>query len=136
MLFNDYTKEIENLISQGESETLEFKSAFNIEVLEAIVAFVNKIGGYLVKVNYSEQKISIKTIPIQNVTDNVTDRKLIVLNFIKNNNKITIKEIAEILGVSKRTILRDIDLLKIENKLAWLGTKKGGYWKTITENVG
>jgi len=50
---------------------------------------------------------------IKNVTDNVTDnRLLLILDLIKSNNKISTIEIAKILGVVRRTIARDIDVLK------------------------
>ena len=38
---------ISNLVPQGESETLEFKTSFNDESLETIVAFANAQGGTL-----------------------------------------------------------------------------------------
>jgi len=34
-------KEIAEIISQGESETLEFKERFNTDVIETAVAFAN-----------------------------------------------------------------------------------------------
>jgi len=37
--------EIQKLIQSGENETLEFKSSFNDEVIESIVAFANSSGG-------------------------------------------------------------------------------------------
>ena len=37
--------ELQNIISLGESETLEFKTAFSKEVIESLVAFANTKGG-------------------------------------------------------------------------------------------
>lgn len=37
--------EIEKLISEGESETLEFKPSFNRDIIETTVAFANTRGG-------------------------------------------------------------------------------------------
>src|SRR5574344_1664771 len=36
---------LQQLISQGESETVEFKSSFNVATIESLVAFANKKGG-------------------------------------------------------------------------------------------
>ena len=36
---------LQQLISQGESETVEFKSSFNVATIESLVAFANTKGG-------------------------------------------------------------------------------------------
>ncbi len=36
---------LHKIISQGESETIEFKSSFNVGVIESLVAFSNTKGG-------------------------------------------------------------------------------------------
>ncbi|HAR62901.1 MAG TPA: hypothetical protein DCS13_05490 [Candidatus Margulisbacteria bacterium] len=41
------TSNIESIINQGESETVEFKTSFNSSVIETIVAFANNKGGYV-----------------------------------------------------------------------------------------
>lgn len=63
-----------------------------------------------------------------NVTDNVTDRSSLIISLIKKNNKISTTEIASKLKVNKRTILREIDLLKNNGLLKRIGSEKGGYW--------
>jgi ATP-dependent DNA helicase RecG len=40
--------EIQNLIHSGENETLEFKSSFNNELIETLVAFANTSGGKII----------------------------------------------------------------------------------------
>jgi len=40
--------EIQKLIQSGENETLEFKSNFNTELIETLVAFANTSGGKIV----------------------------------------------------------------------------------------
>lgn len=42
------TKEIETLFEMGESESLEFKSNFNAELIETLVAFANTKGGRVI----------------------------------------------------------------------------------------
>jgi ATP-dependent DNA helicase RecG len=42
------TAEIEKLIQSGENESLEFKSNFNNELIETLVAFANTSGGKII----------------------------------------------------------------------------------------
>jgi len=69
---------------------------------------------------------------INNVPENVPEkRSLRILEIIKFNNKVTISELANILGVDPKTIKRDIDKLKKEELLRRIGPDKGGSWETF-----
>lgn len=66
------------------------------------------------------------------VTENVTDKRIDkVLDRIKTNPNITTNELAEIFGVTKRTIIRDIGTLKKQNLIKRIGTEKNGHWEII-----
>jgi prophage maintenance system killer protein len=52
-----------------------------------------------------------------NVTDNVTDRNVKIIALIKKDAHISTSQMATILSVSKRTILRDIEELKQMGKI-------------------
>ena len=52
-----------------------------------------------------------------------------IVHLIKNNPNITIKEIAEILGISDRAVKKWLQKLKKENKIKRIGPDKGGYWE-------
>jgi ATP-dependent DNA helicase RecG len=53
--------DIESLINSGESETLEFKSSFNNETIETLVAFANTNGGkVIVGINHKNEIIGAK----------------------------------------------------------------------------
>ena len=54
-----------------------------------------------------------------------------VLNLIKENNKITIKEMADKTGKTTRTIERTIQKLKQDNKLIRIDSDKTGTWKIL-----
>ena len=55
------TTDISKLIEKGEGEMLEFKSSFNNEAIETMVAFANTIGGrVLVGVNHKSEIIGVK----------------------------------------------------------------------------
>ena len=65
-----------------------------------------------------------------NVTDNVTDNRWnMILQLINENNKIATSEIATKLKVTKRTIIRDVEMLKQKCTLSRIGSARGGYWK-------
>ncbi len=55
----------------------------------------------------------------------------ILKNLIINKNNILFQEIADQLNISKRTIRRDIEKLKQQNKLKRIGNEKTGYWKIM-----
>lgn len=52
---------------------------------------------------------------------------------IRNNQSITIPELAEIIGITERSIERNIEQLKKEGLLKRIGGAKGGHWKIIDE---
>lgn len=67
-----------------------------------------------------------------NVAENVTEnRRIRILNLIKDNNTISTTNIANLLGVARRTIARDIETSKSKELLKRNGPDKGGYWEII-----
>jgi ATP-dependent DNA helicase RecG len=69
---------------------------------------------------------------VPDVPDNVTEQRLkIIVELISQNSKILLNEIADKLKVSKRTIRRDIEKLKIQNKIIRIGSEKSGHWQII-----
>jgi len=58
----------------------------------------------------------------------------LILNELKNKNNMTQKELSEKLGISLRTIKRDIIILKESGYIERVGAKKNGYWK-ILKNI-
>jgi len=71
---------------------------------------------------------------VPGVPDNVpANRMITILNLIEKNNKILLQELANILNVSKRTIRRDIEKLKKQNKLKRIGSEKTGHWVIISK---
>jgi len=64
----------------------------------------------------------------QNVSANVSVKTKII-ELIAQKSNCTIKEMAQILSVTERTIYRQIDILKTENRIERIGLDKKGYWK-------
>lgn len=54
-----------------------------------------------------------------------------IVKLMQDNPKITIPEIVEIIGISKRAIEKQISQLKKENKVKRVGGRKEGYWEVI-----
>jgi len=61
-----------------------------------------------------------------NVTDNRLDK---IVEIIGRDASSTIENLASQLGVTKRTIIRDIDKLKRAGVLKRVGPAKGGHWE-------
>ena len=78
-------------------------------------------------------QINNKTNVTKDVTKDVTKEKRIVkiLELVESNPSITTGDIASRLGLTPRTVLRDIDQLKNENKLRRVGGRKKGKWMII-----
>ena len=80
----------------------------------------------------------------KDVTDNVTDnthtykdandRRKRLVDIIRTNENVSIFELAKLVGVSRRTILRDIEILKTEGKLQRVGSEKAGHWIISNQN--
>ncbi|HCP94079.1 MAG TPA: transcriptional regulator, partial [Bacteroidetes bacterium] len=63
-------------------------------------------------------------------TENVTEkRKQLILQLMHKNPNITTTEIASNLSVTRRTIARDIEQLKVQQKVKRKGTDKSGSWE-------
>lgn len=51
-----------------------------------------------------------------------------ILLLVEENPKITIDALSSILGITKRTVQRNINELKNQNIISRTGAKKDGYW--------
>jgi len=69
----------------------------------------------------------------KNVVKNVgkEQRKMIILEKIRERTPFTNKTLAEELQVSKKTIERDLIALKREGVVIFVGSKRSGYWKIV-----
>lgn len=54
-----------------------------------------------------------------------------IIRLMQNNAQITIKELAEQVGISTRAIEKNIAKLKSQNHIERIGGAKGGFWKII-----
>lgn len=88
-------------------------------------------NGFLVNLKYKEQKIS--TTVTKDVTKDVTkeERESFLIEHMQKKPSITTEELAQILIITRRTVIRDIDSLKKQNKIRRIGGRKDGYWEII-----
>ena len=63
------------------------------------------------------------------VPDILTSNQLSIINLIQTNNKISMSQMAEEIGMSKRKILDNINKLREKNIVVRVGNTKTGYWK-------
>jgi ATP-dependent DNA helicase RecG len=69
-----------------------------------------------------------------NGPDNGPEKRLLqILDLIKKDHKVLLQELSEKIKVSKRTIRRDIEKLKTQNKLKRIGNEKTGHWQIIQD---
>ena len=54
-----------------------------------------------------------------------------IINLIKENSKVTIRELAEKTGLTVKGIEWNIKKLKVDGKLKRIGPAKGGYWEVV-----
>ncbi|MBO4438480.1 MAG: DeoR family transcriptional regulator [Spirochaetaceae bacterium] len=64
-----------------------------------------------------------------NVQEKSRGNKIIAL--IADTNQISIRELSEKLGVTSKTIQRDLDLLKEKDIIRRVGADKGGHWEIL-----
>ena len=70
-------------------------------------------------------------------TDNGTDgtnemsREDAIVNLMRKNKRISIKEISAQLNIPRRTLFRIIDALKTSNRITKVGSEKSGTWEVI-----
>jgi len=69
------------------------------------------------------------------VTNELTERQRLILNLMRNNSYVTIREMSQKTGVVNRTILRDIESLQEKGIIVREGGNKSGYWKIIIDKA-
>ena len=102
---DEYYKAIEDSTSEGESTIF---IEFMLEMILKVIDDTQK----------SDLKSNLKS-----------DQKVLLL--IKENQKITIKELCEFMSMSESGVKKVIKKLKDENKLVRVGSLKAGHWEIV-----
>ena len=81
------------------------------------------------KVNINDERVDV------NVTENVTDASQKtsqkIIDLIKEDPYISTSKMAEIIGVDRRNIARNIKKLQEQGVVRRVGPDKGGFWEVI-----
>ena len=113
---------IKELIKKGESETVEFKSSFNVETIETLVAFANSKGGMVLIGVTDKNKINGVIVNNESLQNWV--------NEVKNKTSPSIVPDAEIIEINNKQI---VVLIMPEYPIKPVSTK-GKYLKRIANS--
>lgn len=92
----------------------------------------NEIGnGFLTELSYTEQKIT-SGVP-DKTPDRISDTMQKILICLEKNNRMSMTELADEIGISKRKILDNINKLKHQNLLIRIGNNKTGHWQVTNK---
>lgn len=67
----------------------------------------------------------------EKLTDKFTENEQKILNELIKNPYITQMQLSEILGISKRSIIKNMKNLKNKNKIKRIGSDRKGYWEIL-----
>ena len=116
-------------LKKGISYTKDFLNKFFENML---FQGTNELDSKYLIISIEEENVGVKQKNVGVNTKNVgVKTKNMVLNLIKKNNKITIKEMAAKTGKTTRTIERTIQKLKQDNKLIRIDSDKTGTWQLL-----
>ena len=73
----------------------------------------------------TEKKVTVK------VTQKVTVNQKKILEAIENNPNITQEELAEIVGITRKSIIANMKQLQENGFIKRIGADKNGYWQII-----
>ena len=67
----------------------------------------------------------------QDVVENVVDRMDLIVLLLKEDNTLSPAQLAKQLGVTARTIQRDLEKLSKAERIKHIGPDKGGHWEVL-----
>jgi len=95
----------------------------NADVIESGTDGIEKTPRVIVNVTEKSDNVIEKT---ETVTD--IPRKEQIIELMRHDKRISVKQIAKIVGVTSRTIFREIETLKSEGRIKREGSDKAGIW--------
>ena len=120
---------IETLIK--ENQKLYYKalgiSDSNADSTEFIEFMLSIILKTIKEIIATELKIT------QKITQKITVNQQKIIDSIKNNPYITQEELAEIVGIARLNIIKNMKKLQEQNIIKRIGADKNGYWQIIDE---
>ena len=98
------------------------KLDFSVQMIKGLISDISETDEEQQKQPIDNDNVSV------NVSANVSVKEKIK-DIITQMPTITIKELAKVLTITERTIYRQIEMMKTENKIERVGSDKTGYWK-------
>ncbi|MFC2453430.1 MAG: DUF977 family protein, partial [Tannerella forsythia] len=65
------------------------------------------------------------------VTDSLSEKQKKIMSLLRENNRMTLSDLSEALGISRRKIVDHTNKLKEKGVLMRVGNNKSGYWQVI-----
>ena len=69
------------------------------------------------------------------VSDKITDNQHKILVLLSDDNHLSLSNLAQVIGISKRNTLDNVNVLREKGFLQRVGTPKDGYWKVIYKKI-
>ena len=102
-------------------------------------------GGFLVELEYEKQKVAnedkVPDVPDKvpdvpdKVPDNLSENLKKIFIEIQKNKRVSMSDLSEVTGISKRKILNNTNKLKQMGLLERIGNNKTGYWQLSSNNL-
>ena len=70
---------------------------------------------------------------LKNVLKELSERQLLILYYIKGNDRITIQQMSQKVKLSEKTVRREVEILKEKGVLLREGGRKEGRWVIVTK---
>ncbi|GHU73995.1 hypothetical protein FACS189413_18670 [Bacteroidia bacterium] len=102
------------------------KLDFSVQMIKGLISDISETDEEQQKQSIASDNVSVNVSVKDNTNVSAKDK---IIDMIAQMPTITVKELAKILSVTERTIYRQIEILKIENKIERVGSDKTGYWK-------
>ena len=85
------------------------------------------------KVKVNDKRVNVNVTEKVNATENVTDASQKIIDLIKEDPYISTTKMAEIIGIDRRNIARNIKKLQEQGAVRRVGPDKGGFWEVIVD---
>ena len=80
---------------------------------------------------YPSDKWKVQSNLGENVAEQLSERQIVIYSTIKSNVAVNTKLLSEQLQLNRKTIQRDLLVLRDKNLIQWIGSAKTGHWEVI-----
>ena len=139
-LFKEFGEGFDRICREQEANGANVPSfrtdEFILKITVPKVAEKVNVNDKRVNVNVTE-KVNVNVTEKVNATENVTDASQKtsqkIIDLIKEDSYISTTKMAEIIGIDRRNIARNIKKLQEQGVVRRVGPDKGGFWEVIVD---